>query len=213
MNKSSMNKQFRRGVTLRAWVAVGLAVALCLVCMSILNALVPNGKSGAPSPGDVDAFGSMSDMKPVSGTFGALSFSSMDGAPVAMSDYLGRPMLVEIWATWCGPCVKARKVLHDLADEADVHASLIALSVDRGGADVVSRFLEKKNEPASPWLDLMADDPGFRGVIGPHDTQSTIPKLIFVSAEGRVVDIEYGIPNPKWVLNRLKALASVRTSG
>jgi thiol-disulfide isomerase/thioredoxin len=207
-----MNKQFRRGAAAKAWLAVVLAIAFCVACVSILNALVSK-RTNQPLPGRGDAFGSMSDMKPVVGTFGDLTFSGMNGAPVAMADFLGRPLLVEIWATWCGPCVKARKVLHGLADEADAYAHLIALSVDRGGTDVVSRFLENKNEPPSPWLDLMADDPKFRGVIGPHDTQSTIPKLIFVSAEGRVVDIEYGIPNPKWVLNRLKALASVRAPG
>ena len=130
-----------------------------------------------------------------------------------MSRYLGKPMLVEIWATWCGPCVKARKELHAMAEEAEAYASLIALSVDRGGAAVVNTYLDKKNEPPTPWVDLMADDPKFRSVIGPHDVRSTIPKLIFIDARGRIVDIEYGIPNSEWVLNRLKALASAGTRG
>jgi thiol-disulfide isomerase/thioredoxin len=200
MSESRENNSIRRGVAIRAWVVA--AVILCCLGLAVSVSLVSGKKNNAPEV-----------IVPMPGTFGALTFTSMSGAPVSMSRYLGKPILVEIWATWCGPCVKARKVLHKMADEAEQYASLIALSVDRGGVNVVNSYLTKKNEPPTPWVDLMADDLKFRSVIGPHDQQSTIPKLIFVDAYGHIVDIEYGIPNSKWVLNRLKALSSVRTRG
>tara|TARA_B100001059_G_C17790211_1_gene559680 strand:- start:786 stop:1415 length:630 start_codon:yes stop_codon:yes gene_type:complete len=191
----------RTGSAPKGWVLI--AVVLCGVGLGLIAF-----RPAAPT----EAVRS-EDLSPVPGSFGALTFTSLDGGTVSMSQFLGRPMLVEIWATWCAPCVKARKQLHLMADEAERYASLIALSVDRGGTGVVSNYLAGKNEAPTSWVDLMADDPMFRSVIGPHDERATIPKLIFVDARGRIVDIEYGIPNSKWVLNRLKALASAGPRG
>ncbi len=201
MMSASMNTRIRRGLTSKAWVFG--ALMLCGVVL-VISASVLSPTKSTLSP---------ATLVPAPGSFGSLTFSSLDGARVPMSRYLGKPMLVEIWATWCGPCVKARKALHAMADEAEPYASLIALSVDRGGTSVVNTYLDKKNEPSTPWVDLMADDPKFRSVIGPHDVRATIPKLIFVDARGRIVDIEYGIPSSTWVLNRLKALASAGNRG
>ena len=201
MKTSDANTPVRSGITIKAWLMT--VVVLCLLGLTVFASIAPGrGGDGRKAVGG-----------PIPGTFGALEFSTLDGDTVSMSRYLGKPLLVEIWATWCGPCVKARQVLHAMSGEAERHANLIALSVDRGGAALVRTHLEKKNEASSPWLDLMADDPKFRSVIAPHDVKPTIPKLIYVDANGEVVDIEYGVPNSNWVLSRLKALASSRTSG
>ncbi|HAW95064.1 MAG TPA: hypothetical protein DCX60_02205 [Phycisphaerales bacterium] len=200
MTHSALNTSKHSGVV-KAWIVTVLLIVAVIVVVAV---------SQYPGPA------SNSKQLPVSvtpGSFGSLTFTSLDGASVPMSRYLGKPMLVEIWATWCGPCVKARKELHALAAEAEPYAGLVALSVDRGGANVVRDHLAKKKEPPTPWVDLMADDPRFRSVIGPHDVRATIPKLIFVDARGRIVDIEYGIPDREWVLNRLKALSSAGARG
>ena len=200
MKRSSLNTSNTRGLV-KAWIVTALLI-LAVIVVVVISRL--SGPSSNPKPLPLSV---------TPGSFGSLTFTSLDGRSVPMSRYLGKPMLVEIWATWCGPCVKARKELHALADEAEPYAGLVALSVDRGGAGVVRDHLAKKKETPTPWVDLMADDPRFRSVIGPHDVRATIPKLIFVDARGRIVDIEYGIPDREWVLNRLKALSSAGTRG
>ena len=200
MSHPSLNTSKHQGLARAGIVAIALVVSV-IVVVSVSQLLGPASRS-KPLPLTVTP-----------GSFGSLTFTSLDGESVPMSRYLGKPMLVEIWATWCGPCVKARKELHALADEAEPYAGLVALSVDRGGASVVRNHLASKKESPTPWVDLMADDPRFRSVIGPHDVRATIPKLIYVDALGRIVDIEYGIPNREWVLNRLKALSSAGVRG
>ena len=119
MMSPSMNKRKRRGLIPKIWVFS--AVILCGVALVISASVLTRPKTSRSSE----------ILAPTPGSFGALTFSSLDGARVPMSRYLGKPMLVEICATWCGPCVKARKELHAMAGEAEAYASLIALSVDR----------------------------------------------------------------------------------
>ena len=89
----------------------------------------------------------------------------------------------------------------------------MALSVDQGGAPVVGAYLKREQTGESRWNELLATDPAFREVIRPHDTRPTIPKLIYVSPRGEVVDIEYGAVDPDWIVNRLKAMAPSESLG
>ena len=129
------------------------------------------------------------------------------------ADYLGQPMLIEVWATWCAPCRRNRTILAKAQERLGEHASLIALSVDQGGAPVVKQFLDRESKGDSQWVELLATDPAFRTVIKPHDRRPTIPKLIYVSANGSVIDIEYGEVDPNWIENRLKAMAPSESLG
>ena len=72
-----------------------------------------------------------------------LEFQSVDGAPVRMADWRGRPLLLNFWATWCGPCVVEMPLLDRFARE---HSSrgwqVLALAVDQ--ADPVRRFIAER---------------------------------------------------------------------
>ena len=89
----------------------------------------------------------------------------------------------------------------------------VSVSVDAGGAEAVRAFIEKNEGGRSPFVELVSTDPAFRSIIRPHDRKPTIPKLIYVSAEGRVIDIEYGVPRPNWVVNRIRQMASAASEG
>jgi thiol-disulfide isomerase/thioredoxin len=42
-----------------------------------------------------------------------LTFTSLEGKPVPLTGFAGRPTVVNLWATWCPPCVREMPVLHD----------------------------------------------------------------------------------------------------
>ena len=75
----------------------------------------------------------------------------LDGVEERLSDYRGRIVLLDFWATWCGPCVAALPKLRTLAAklQADRFA-LIAISVDEE-IGTVSRFIEDESMPWTHW--------------------------------------------------------------
>jgi thiol-disulfide isomerase/thioredoxin len=73
----------------------------------------------------------------------ALSFTTRDGAAKALSDFRGSPVLVNLWATWCVPCVEEMPALDRLQAKLGDKLRILAISEDRRGADVVDPFLDQ----------------------------------------------------------------------
>ena len=72
-----------------------------------------------------------------------LEFQSVDGAPVKMASWRGRPLLLNFWATWCGPCVVEMPLLDRFAREHSADGwRVLALAVDQ--ADPVRRFIAER---------------------------------------------------------------------
>jgi thiol-disulfide isomerase/thioredoxin len=60
------------------------------------------------------------------------SFLGPDGAPTTLSAFKGKVVLVNLWATWCAPCITEMPTLADLQlDFADQDFMVVAVSVDR----------------------------------------------------------------------------------
>jgi thiol-disulfide isomerase/thioredoxin len=72
-----------------------------------------------------------------------LGFTSRDGTPLHLADFRGSVVLVNLWATWCGPCVREMPSLDRLQAQFGDRLLVLAISEDRGGAHVVDPFLEK----------------------------------------------------------------------
>ena len=101
----------------------------------VAPAMNPGGTSGGPHGFSVAAFPSEAP---------AAHFKGANGKRLSLEDFRGRVVLLNIWATWCGPCraempsLDRLQALHG-ADGLDV----IAVSVDREGAGVVRAYYQK----------------------------------------------------------------------
>jgi len=72
------------------------------------------------------------------------AFTDKTGAVLSLADFKGKVVLLNIWATWCAPCVKELPALDRLqAKLARDDATVIALSIDRGGLAQVARFFDR----------------------------------------------------------------------
>src|SRR6476661_5696010 len=54
----------------------------------------------------------------------AIAFNDPDGGEISLADFKGTPVLVNLWATWCAPCVKELPTLNALAHKHDKDGSL-----------------------------------------------------------------------------------------
>ena len=74
----------------------------------------------------------------------SLTLPSLDGSTINLGDYAGEIILVDFWATWCGPCRRVMPSLQQMHDElGGKGVRIVALSTDRKGASVVGPFIEK----------------------------------------------------------------------
>ena len=74
------------------------------------------------------------------------SFPSLDGKMIKLSDYEGKVVLLNIWASWCIPCLDEMPSLENLYQnmrKANKNFEIIAVSIDALGADVVNKFVRK----------------------------------------------------------------------
>lgn len=71
------------------------------------------------------------------------SFRGADGRDVTLADFAGRPLLVNIWATWCAPCKAEMPTLDALAALEEGRISVIAISQDLEGRAPVRAFFDK----------------------------------------------------------------------
>ncbi len=81
--------------------------------------------------------------EPNSGGIWSQSFESLTGAPLAMSDLGGRPLLLNFWATWCPPCVSEMPLLDAFARKQANRWQVLALAIDK--KEPVRRFLTERN--------------------------------------------------------------------
>ena len=73
-----------------------------------------------------------------------IAFADGEGKPLKLSDWKGRVVLVNLWATWCAPCRKEMPDLAQLQKElGSDQFEVVAISVDRKGAEASSAFLKE----------------------------------------------------------------------
>jgi thiol-disulfide isomerase/thioredoxin len=73
----------------------------------------------------------------------ALVFTTRDGVQKQLADFKGKLVLVNLWATWCAPCVEEMPSLDRLQAKLGDKLTILAISEDRQGEKVVSPFLAK----------------------------------------------------------------------
>jgi thiol-disulfide isomerase/thioredoxin len=76
-----------------------------------------------------------------------------NGAEKTLADFKGKPLLVNLWATWCVPCVKELPTLAKLSTSEPDKLQVIAISQDMQGAKVVLPFLKEKGISIHPYHD------------------------------------------------------------
>ena len=137
------------------------------------------------------------------------TFKNPDGGDASIARFNGVPVLVNMWATWCAPCVKELPTLDKLAQSHRVDGALgvVAVSQDSGDQTGVVAFLKKLNIQ-----DLGAyHDPDMKlsGALGPD---TVLPTTILYDASGKEVwryvgDLDWTSPEAARLLSEAGAPA------
>ena len=133
-------------------------------------------------------------------------FTNPDGGDISLASFHGTPVLVNLWATWCAPCVKELPTLDRLAQSHDVDGELgvIAVSQDSGPHPSVVAFLGKLKIK-----DLGAYQDSKMGLLGAFGAE-VLPTSILIDADGREVwryvgDLDWTSPEAAKLLSEAGA--------
>jgi thiol-disulfide isomerase/thioredoxin len=111
-----------------------------------------------------------------------ITFLSADGATHRLADFIGHGMVINLWATWCAPCVEEMPSLAKLSKAlAPQDIAVLPLSSDRGGAQAVQAFFQ---EHAITGLPVLLDP---RSAAAHAWGARGIPTSVLVDRKGREV--------------------------
>ena len=109
----------------------------------------------------------------------------LNGPSRALSEFRGRPLIINVWASWCGPCRQEMASLERLAwQEHPVPFNVIGISTD-DYPDRAKQLLIATNATISQFIDSKLQLENMLGA-------SRLPLTVLVDADGRVVDKLYG---------------------
>jgi len=110
----------------------------------LLLILVGNGVLAEDNPGKTERV-RLGEFIPASPPLPApaVSFVDLAGNPASLSEFNGKVVLVNLWATWCEPCLREMPSLERLQSRLGDKIVVVAISEDRGGSKTVEPFVGK----------------------------------------------------------------------
>lgn len=111
----------------------------------------------------------------------AISFTDMAGNAVSLTDFKGSVTLVNLWATWCQPCLKEMPSLIRFQAKEGAALKVIALSEDMGGPDKVKAFVDRHDLGKLP-IYLDPKNTALRGF-----ALRGLPTSILIGKDGKVL--------------------------
>jgi len=119
------------------------------------------------------------------------ALKTLDQKEAKLSDQKGKVVLIDFWATWCPPCVKALPHINELAGKKELtDKGLVVMAVNaREKAPVVQKFLDSK-QLKNMTIPMDADGK----TLGAYQVQG-IPTTVIVGRDGNIANVFVGSGN------------------
>lgn len=128
------------------------------------------------------------------------TLKSVDGKTIKLSDYKGKVVIIDFWATWCPPCRKGIPDLISIQKEFKDKVVIIGISLDR--EKTIKDVPGFAKDYGINYPIVYGDD---KVVIDYGGIQS-IPTAFVVDKNGTVVDMHVGLVSKETYVNKIKEL-------
>jgi len=139
----------------------------------------------------------------VEGPAPAIEVVSVEGQPISLEDYRGKPLLIHFWASWCGICGLEQGTITDLQEDWQV----LTIAMQSGNASDIRKHMQ---EESLDWV-VIADPDG--GIARRYGVRG-VPANFILDAEGNVRFREsgfttgLGLKARLWTAGRTESKAS-----
>lgn len=168
----------------RRWLLVAAVLPLILVGLLAAMLLVRGSGSSPTAIGNVAPDFALTDLA---------------GKPVRLADLRGRPVIVNFWASWCGPCAEEFPLLRDAHERHAGDGLAVVGIVYQDRSQAARAFMERHG---AAWT--AASDPDGRaaqayGILAP-------PETFFIDREGRIAARAFGPFTEGWLDEKVAAI-------
>lgn len=155
------------------------AVLGCLLLLTGCTSLQGTGDKGfVTGGGDVNIVKAVDRGDPVE-----LSGTDLDGKPIDLADYRGKPVVVVVWGSWCGPCRGEAPDVVAAANQIGANAQFVGINLRDASTATGQAFVRRFGVPYpsvySPDGKAMLQ---FQGTLSPN----SIPSFVVLDDEGRI---------------------------
>ena len=127
------------------------------------------------------------------------SYESVDGKTISLSDLKGKYIYIDVWATWCGPCIKQVPYLKQL-EERYHHKNIVFVSISVDKENVKEKWKQMIIDKELGGVQLFADKSFDSDFMNAYAVNS-IPRFILINPEGKIVNPE--APRPSFDKTRV----------
>jgi thiol-disulfide isomerase/thioredoxin len=135
------------------------------------------------------------------------TLDSLDGKSMRLSDLRGKAVLLNFWATWCGPCKVEMPWFVELQSEYGPQGlQIVGVAMDDSGKDEIAKFAKDMgvNYPVLLGKEAVGDEYG--GV-------PALPESFFIGRDGKIVDKIIGLRGRAEIEDSIKKALATGTPG
>ena len=130
----------------------------------------------------------------------AISLKDTVGSEVKLASFEGKPVVVNIWATWCGPCKVETPWLVELSEKYKDKVAFVGISFD-DTPDDIKKFIDQYKVPYTMLVGKDRED--LARIFTP---EQVLPATWFVKADGTIHTKVTGIHGKDWFDSQIQAL-------
>lgn len=164
----------------KVWIIIAAAFAAIMVLAAVLYPKLSEKYSADSKPDNTD-YG-------VAVQSDDFTVYDLEMNEVKLSDYFGKPIIINFWASWCGPCKSELPAFNALYEEYKNDVVFLMINLTDGERDSVNsikKFVSDNGYNFPVYYDIGYDASNTYGV-------RSIPQTVFINADGSLYDTQVG---------------------
>jgi len=144
----------------------------------------------------------------------AFSLKDINGKEVKLSDYAGKIVVLDLWATWCVPCIASFPAMQIMV-EKHPEVAFLFIAVDEKAQDPLTKvkdFIKKRNYPFTVLMDEPVESDPSRHKITSTYKPNGIPAKYIIDKNGILRFTTRGFDTDTELMNELEAMISILKS-